>query len=79
MIGSACDVKPVLSGPSVWHDTYEVCDDNSQSPIDIVTSDLQDRDMESFNFGYSGEFSSVQVVFKNTGYSGKNQASADTC
>ena len=81
MIGSAaCNVKPVhVSGPSVWHDTYAICDDDSQSPIDIVTSDLRDREMEEFTFGYTGDFAEVTVTVENTGHSGKSQTSADTC
>ena len=61
------------SGPSNWEDGEgdEACGLDSQSPIDIVTSDAEDDDdLEAFTFTYTiGD--DVTINVENNGHTGK--------
>ena len=69
----------LILGPSSWADTdiWAACGDDSQSPINIVTSDAEeDDDLAEFNFDY-GISNSATIDIVNNGHTGALEGRAD--
>ena len=65
-----CD--DVTAGPDHWHETYEHCDDDHQSPIDIHVEDAEEDDhLHDFHLHHF-EDDDLVLTLHNTGHTGKS-------
>ena len=63
----------LIVGPDHWSDSYPICAQTSQSPIDIKAKEAtHDDSLPAFNFsGYSELPAGANYVLKNNGHVGK--------
>nr|ANJ65965.1 carbonic anhydrase [Hydroides elegans] len=67
---SWCYDETQNDGPFHWYTHYENCDDNNQSPINIVNA-IEDDDLEGFRFRNYEVTNGVMEILKNDGHSAK--------